>query len=624
MTDVLRDAKVQLAYLPRTLRLVWGAARGWTTAWAALLLVQGLLPIATVYLTGQLVDGLVAVVDTGGDWATVQPIVILALLMAGVLVLTELLQSVGNWVQTVQSDLIQEYISALVHKKSTSVDLAFYESWEYYDQLHRARDDAGSRPLALLESVGELLQNLVTLIAMSALLVQYGVWVPFVLLIGTLPALFVVLRSNWRYHQWWHRTTADRRWTEYYDWMLTDSDAAAEVRLFGLGPHFGSVFRDLNRRLRRDQLRLIKDQSLAQLAAAAGGLLISGAVLAWMGWRAIQGLVTLGDLALFYQAFQRGQSLMRSLLSNVGQIYTNSLFLSNLFAFLELKSQVVDPPDPTPAPATVKQGIRFREVAFAYPGSERMALRGFDLNIQAGQVVAIVGDNGAGKSTLVKLLCRFYDPQSGSIELDGVDLRDFAVDQLRRMVTVLFQWPVGYHATAGQNIALSDLSAAPETGAIEAAARGAGAHELIMGLPQGYETLLGKWFANGTDLSGGEWQRVALARAFLRRSPLLILDEPTSFMDSWAEAEWLDRVRTLVEGRTALIITNRFTTAMRADVIHMMRQGRIVESGSHEELLAQDGLYAQSWIAQMRGAGLAELEAPATASVVRSPYRRLP
>jgi ATP-binding cassette subfamily B protein len=291
---------------------------------------------------------------------------------------------------------------------------------------------------------------------------------------------------------------------------------------------------------------------------------------------------------------------MRSLLSNVGQIYSNSLFLGNLFDFLELEPQIVDPPKPLPASSTLRKGIRFRGIRFRYPGSERVVLNDFDLVIPAGGIVAIVGPNGAGKSTLLKLLCRFYDPEAGAIQLDGTDIRHLSLDELRCRITVLFQFPVLYHATAGQNIAMGDLRASPSADEIEAAARGAGAHEFLVRLPRGYDTLLGKWFADGAELSGGEWQRIALARAFLRQAPIVVLDEPTSFMDSWAEAEWLARFRKLVEGRTAVIITHRFTTAMQADIIHVMDEGQIVESGSHAELLGQAGLYAQSWWAQMQ------------------------
>lgn len=598
LTTKLRNAITQLQDLPQTFRLVWAAARGWTLTWVIFLILQGILPAATVYLTGLLVDSLVAAIQSGASWESIQTVLVPGIPMAGVLLLTELLQGGLSWIRTVQSELVKDHISALIHEKSVAIDLAFYESSDYHDRLDRARSDASSRSLALLDSSGSLLQNSITLLAMATVLIPYGVWLPLILLVSTLPAFYIVLRTNRHHHRWWQKTTADRRWTQYYDTMLTHSQVAAELRLFGLGSHFQSAYQTLRQRLRKEHLQLIRNQSLSRLGAGAIALVISGAAMAWMVWQALQGIVTLGDLALFYQAFSRGQSLMRSLLGNVGQVYTNSLFLSNLFEFLRLESQVADPPNPLPVPTVLKQGMCFREVMFRYPGSDRPVLQNFNLTIPAGRVVAIVGDNGAGKSTLVKLLCRFYDPQAGCVELDGTDLRDLSLHQLQRLITVLFQSPVPYHATAAQNIALGDLQAMPGDAEIEAAAQGAGAHEVIDRLPQGYDTLLGKWFADGMELSGGEWQRVALARAFLRQAQIIILDEPTSAMDSWAEADWLDRFRALVSDRTAIIITHRFTLAMRADIIHTMRNGEIVESGSHNELLAQGGLYAQSWLAQ--------------------------
>jgi ATP-binding cassette subfamily B protein len=323
--------------------------------------------------------------------------------------------------------------------------------------------------------------------------------------------------------------------------------------------------------------------------------------MAWMVWRAMRGLISLGDLALFYQAFQQGLQLMRALLENVGQLYTNILFLGNLFEFLALKPAVVSPPSPRPAPAPLREGVRFSGVRFRYPGSDRLALDGFDLFVPAGRVVAVVGPNGAGKSTLLKLLCRFYDPEAGSVSLDGVDLRQFPVDGLRRSITVLFQQPVHYNASVRGNIAFGDLAGAPPDAAIKAAAEAAGADSAICRLPEGYDNLLGKWFAEGAELSVGEWQRVALARAFVRRAPLIILDEPTSAMDPWAEADWLERFRRLASGRTAIVITHRFTTAMLADEIHVMEAGRIAQSGTHQDLLAGAGRYAEWWAAQRLG-----------------------
>ena len=325
--------------------------------------------------------------------------------------------------------------------------------------------------------------------------------------------------------------------------------------------------------------------------------------MAWMVFRTSLGAFSLGDLALLYQALNQGQGLMRSLLENAGRIYRNSLFLGDLFAFLELESHVLTPPDPLPMPASPREGIRFEEVVFRYPGGGREVLQGFDLFLPANRITAIVGSNGAGKSTLVKLLCRLYDPQGGRITLDGRDLRDLDLGQLRRGITVLFQEPTRYFGTVADTIALGDLTLEGRD-RIDAAGRAAAADEVVASLANGYDTLLGKWLADGTELSLGQWQRLSLARAFYRQAPILILDEPTSAMDSWSEADWLSRFRDLAAGRTAMVITHRFTTAMYADIIHVMDRGRILQSGTHEELLSLGGRYAESWREQMRGAHL--------------------
>jgi len=590
----------QLQYLPRALHLVWVPARGWTLAWFVLLVVLGVLPAGTVYLSRALVDSLVAALASDLSWESIQPTVVLAIGMGGLMVLAQVAQSIMEWVRAAQSDIIGDYLAGLVHEQATTIDLAFYDSPEYHDRLDQARNDLQTRPLVLLENGGGLLQSGITLAAMVAILLPYGIWLPIVLLLSTLPGFYVVVRYNRRYHKWWEQTTEDRRWARYYDMLLTAPSIAGELRLFGLGDHFRGAYQRLRRKLRIERLQLMRKRRQTQAGTSLVAIVLSGAALVWMAQRAFIGRLTLGDLALFYQALNRGQGLLRSLLSSAGSIYENVLFLGNLFEYLDLEPQITDPPHPEPVPVALHEGIRFNNVSFSYPGVERAVLQDFSFEIPAGKVVAIVGANGAGKTTLVKLLCRFYDPQSGSIELDGTDLRDLPVEQLYRLFTVLFQFPAPYFVPVQDNIKLGDLAADPGLDAIQAAADSAGAHEFIMRLPQRYDTLLGKLFAGGVELSGGEWQRLALARAFLRRAQIMILDEPTSFMDSWAEVDWFDRFRELAAGRTAIFITHRFLLAKRADIIHVMDQGRIVESGSHDELLALGGRYAQSWAAQMR------------------------
>jgi ATP-binding cassette subfamily B protein len=288
---------------------------------------------------------------------------------------------------------------------------------------------------------------------------------------------------------------------------------------------------------------------------------------------------------------------MRTLLSGVGQAYYNVLVLGDLFEFLDLRSRVADPPAPVALPTARAVDLRFDDVTFHYPGTSRMALRNFSLTVKAGEIAAIVGANGAGKSTVLKLACRFYDPQGGRVCIGSIDARDVAVAGVRGAITALFQQSLHYGATVAGNI---DPSGQASRQALEAAVRAAGAEALVDRLPQGYATVLGRWFPEGIELSAGEWQRLALARAFMRASPIVLLDEPTSAMDPWAETEWMSRFRASAQGRAALIVTHRFTTAMQADVIHVMHEGRIVESGRHADLLATGSRYARSWEEQLR------------------------
>ena len=600
LSQKLRKALTQLPYLPRALKLVWDVARPWTIAWVVLLVAQGLLPAAVVYLTKLVVDGVVIAVRNGSTWPQVRPVLVTLLLLGGILLLMEVVRAGINWVRTVQAELLQDHITSLIHEKSVTADLAFYELSDYYDHLHRARAQAGHRPVALLGNLGALLQNSITLLAMGAILIPLGPWLALALMLSTLPAFYVVVHYALAEYQWRQRTTGDERRAWYYDWIMTTAEAAAELRLFGLGKHFQSSYKALRKRLRGERFQLTRRQSLAELGASLIAFVIMGAALGWMVWKALQGLVTLGELALIYAAFNQGQGLMRTLLENAGQLYGNSLFLGNLFEFLALQPRIVCR-DSTPSPSVheVKTSIEFKSVSFTYPDANSKALDDFTITIPSGKIVAIVGPNGAGKSTLLKLLCRFYDPDSGTISIDNRDLKDFAVDDLRPLITVLFQQPVHYNTTVRENVLYGDLKLAPSQSEIETAIRAAGAEDVVSRLPEKEQTLLGRWFAGGTELSVGEWQRIALARAFLRRAPIIILDEPTSALDPWAEADWLERFRELARGRTSIIITHRFTTAMHADVIHVMDRGRIVESGSHQRLLEQSGLYAESWSRQI-------------------------
>ncbi len=599
----LQKLRGQLPYIPQALELVWTAGGGWTVVWLVLLVVQGLLPVALVTLTKVLVDSLVAAVDAGGAWETIRLPLLLALLMAFLLLATELLKALTRWVRTAQAELVSDLMSAMIHERATAADLALYETPEYHDRLHRARVDASHRPVALVEALGGLLQNGITLVAMAGVLWQFGWWVPVALVASTIPALWVVLRFAVRQHRWRMASTTDFRRSWYYDWLLTHREPAPEIRLFGLAVEFSRRFGALRTRLRGERIDLARSQAAAEMAAGAFALATMGVAVAWMVVRTLRGAATLGGLAMFFQAFAQGQRLMRSLLETVGQVVSNTLFLENLFEFLELEPELTDPPDPKPPPTQRPPSVRFSQITFRYPSSDRLVFDGFDLEVAPGQIAALLGVNGAGKSTLFKLLCRLYDPLQGSVEIGGCDLRHMRLADARRLVTVLFQEPVHYSETARRNIELADTTAPINPARVDSAINLAGGEALIERMPDGLETLLGSWFPGGTELSTGEWQRLALARAALRDAPVILLDEPTSAMDSWSEIDWVRRFRALAENRTAIIISHRLTTAMRADVIHVLEDGRIVESGSHAELLELGHRYAAAWHAQMDTAG---------------------
>ena len=595
----LREIQGQLPYLPRAFKLVWQAAPRWTLAWMTLLVLQALVPVALVYLTRAMVDGLAMALGNEVSWVTLRRPLLLAALLGGAWLLSEALLAVGSWIRAVQSERAEDLIMDRIHIKCIEVDLDFYETPDHLDLFHRVRTEARHQPLALLESCAGLLQSTITLVAMLLVLVSYTVWLPLAILASALPAFFIALDHNTRRHRWRVEVTASERRSWYYHWLITASEVAAELRLYDLGDHFRSCYRSVRSRLRKERLQLEKDHAIFRLAAGTSALFVAFGSMAWVLWRALGGSFTLGDLALLYQAFHHGQRSMRSLLEKLGGLYGSLPFLGDLFEFQSLQPKLLDPASILSPPEQLSEGIRFEGVSFKYPGTNELVFEQLNLHLAVGEITAVVGPNGAGKSTLVKLLCRLYDPMQGRILLDGADLRRFQLAELRSMYGVLLQQPVHYSGTVAENIGLGDLAPDQKLAAVERAAFLAGAEGIVETLPDGYETLLGKWFEGGLELSVGEWQRLALARAIARRAPILLLDEPTSAMDSWAEAAWVDRLREHIAHQVCLIITHRFSTAQCAETIHVMDGGRIVESGRHEELLTLGGMYAQSWRAQM-------------------------
>lgn len=597
-----RDQLNQIKYVPRALNFVWQAARGWTLISTIILIIRGVLPGITVYLTKEMINALVEVIDNSGDRDVLMAALPVIIIMAATILIRELLGDVQSYVRAVLADRTQDYMYGLIHEKTITLDMEFYDSSSYFDTLQRATVEAVSRPLSLLSNINNLLESMITLLAMIGVLFTLSWWTPFLLIIGTIPTLFAAIKTTRVKQEWRLERTTERRRLNYYKRLLSDDLAMPELKIFNLDSHFKQSYSKLRTLLREESLGLFRKGLLRKSAGSLFGLAILAMMLGWMAWSAFTGLLDLGEIVMFWQATNQGRSLMRSFLLGFDVLYTDLLFLEDLFAFLELEPQVVDPVDPEFVKPGLNQGIELKDVFFHYPGSETNALSNFSLSIPKGNIVAIVGENGAGKSTLIKLLCRFYDPQQGLITWDGVDLRKMTQADLRRRITVLFQRPVTYYETAADNIRFGDLSNQPTQSQIVEAVRAGGAQDIIHKLPDGYNTVLGKRFGTA-ELSIGEWQRIALARAFVRKSDLIILDEPTSAMDSWAEIAWMRNFRNLADQRSALIITHRFTTAMQADIIHVMVKGRIVESGTHAELVAMNGLYAESWRQQMQEAG---------------------
>ncbi len=590
----------QLAYLPRALAIVWRSSRGWTSLWITALLTQGLLPVALVFLTRILVDRLLALLDSPSGGAGLETLVGPGLLAASVLLLTEGAAVVDRFARTAQADRVRDHISELIHARTTAVDLAHFESPEYHDRLYRARNDSYGRPVDLVHNLGTLLQHTVTLVAMAAVLLRFGWWVPPVLVLSAMPALAVVAVHARRYRRWEIQSTPSARRAWYLDWLLTTREPAAEVRLYGLGPEFGRAYQSLRRSWREARLRLDGSESVSQIAVAVFAVAISAAVAVWMTIRTVRGELTGGELAMFAQAYYQGQRLTRSMLQSAGQVWASSLFLDNLFAFLAVEPAVRDPDRPLPPPAETPPSIRLSAVAFRYPGAQHAVFTDLDLEVPSGTTAALLGVNGAGKTTLAKLLCRFYDPDSGKVEIGGVDLRRLRLGDSRGLVSALFQEPVRYSESVRRNITVG--RPAPDEAGLCRAVELAEASALVARLSNGLDTELGTWFSGGVEISVGEWHRLALARALARTAPVLILDEPTAAMDSWAEARWRAHLGELGRNRTVVLITHRLTTAMHADSIHVMEAGRIVESGTHAELIAAGGSYQAAWDGQFRGA----------------------
>lgn len=594
----LRLKLLQTLRLGRAVRLVWQSSRTWTIASVILLVIQGFLPLLSLYLMKLVIDAVTSGIVATNKSAAFAHVALLIGLTGIVALVSNIANSIAGVISEVQGQIVTDYMYGILHAKSIEIDLEYYENSQYYDTLHRAQSEASWRPTRVLNGLVQAGQNGVSVIAIIGLLSSLHWGIIAILLIAVIPGTVVRLKSANEIYHWKRQKTLTERKSSYFNWMLTQDWHAKEIRLFNLGYLFAYRFRELRQQLFRENLKLTTQHSLRQFISEISSTVAIFCTYAFIAYRTVLGAITLGDLVMYHQAFQRVQGSFQGLLNSLSGLYSDNLFLTDLYEFLDLKPKLVEPTYPKPVPRPLKTGIKFNHVSFQYPTSTRQALTDITLTIHPGEVVALVGENGSGKTTLIKLLCRLYDPSEGSITIDEIDFRQFTTTDLRREISVVFQDYAKYHLSAQDNIWFGNIDYPPKSAEILDAARYSGADEVIKTLPQGYETILGKWFEDGEELSIGQWQKIAIARAFLRNSQIIVLDEPTSALDPKAEAEVFQRFRQLLKGQMAILISHRLSTVKMADRIYVLENGKIVEIGTHYELMQNKGTYAHLFESQ--------------------------
>ena len=589
-------------YSKVALEIVWSTSAALTIVMAISTLVSGVLPAAIASVGGLFVDAVASALQQTGEVAeqAQSDLLFYVFLELGLVVIMTGALKLNTVCQSILRVLLGNKVNVMILEKALTLELAHFEDAEYYDKLVRARREASSRPLSLVIKTFDLMRDVISLIAIGIFLFQFSVWAVALLAIAGVPAFVAEAKFSGEAFRIHRRRSAERRMQIYLEMVLTREDGVKEVKLLQLGKLFLQRYVDIFRNIYKEDRNLVLRRGLWGYVL---GLLASGAfyfAYGWVGFAAIAGAITIGQMTMYIAQFRLGQNAVTNSLTAVNGMYEDNLYLSNLTEYLDHKI-----PEQTgnktigPNP---EDGIRFEEVTFVYPDSEKPALNNVSLHIKPGESLAIVGENGSGKTTLIKLLTRLYTPVSGRIFLEGLELKEWDIEALRKKIGVIFQDFAHYQLIVGENIGIGDVDEIEQEPRIEEAAQKGMADVFVKDLPQGYKTQLGTWFKDGKELSGGQWQKIALSRAFMRsKADILILDEPTAAIDARAEAEIFNHFRDLTANKISIIISHRFSTVRMADHIIVLEQGKIQEEGSHTDLLGNGGQYATLFNLQAQG-----------------------